>query len=234
MNIFEAIDATWPAHALHEAGPWLLREGKGGGKRVSAATARHDDWQTTDLAQAEAVHAALGQTPLFQLRPGEDRLDAALEERGYRVVDPVTLYDAPVARIATEPPPPVTCFAHWPPLAVQTEIWAGAGIGPGRIAVMERVSTRKCSILARLQDRVAGTAFVALAGKTAMLHALEVAPERRRQGCAVHIMRAAAFWAQDVGAERLSLVVTQANGPANGLYASLGMQVVGHYHYRMK
>jgi hypothetical protein len=26
--------------------------------------------------------------------------------------------------------------------------------------------------------------------------------------------------------------VTEANRPANALYASLGMEIVGHYHYR--
>ena len=34
-----AMDATWPAAAMHRAGPWMLRNGAGGGKRVSAATA---------------------------------------------------------------------------------------------------------------------------------------------------------------------------------------------------
>ena len=45
-------------------------------------------------------------------------------------------------------------------------------------------------------------------------------------------MRAAAFWARDNGAHTVSVMCTDANGPANGLYASLGMEVVGKYHYR--
>ncbi|TMV56955.1 GNAT family N-acetyltransferase, partial [Thioclava sp. BHET1] len=41
--IFAALDASWPAAALHHAGPWLIREGRGGGKRVSAATAERPE-----------------------------------------------------------------------------------------------------------------------------------------------------------------------------------------------
>jgi len=54
----------------------------------------------------------------------------------------------------------------------------------------------------------------------------------RRQGCAINILRAAACWAQDHGADTLSLAVTQANAGARALYASLGMEGVEQYHYR--
>ena len=65
-----------------------------------------------------------------------------------------------------------------------------------------------------------------------MIHALEISDQHRRQGLARHLTRAAAFWAQDNGAAYLTLVTTQANIGANALYASLGMTLVGQYHYR--
>jgi ribosomal protein S18 acetylase RimI-like enzyme len=99
---------------------------------------------------------------------------------------------------------------------------------------MARVSGPKTAILGRINDRAAGTAFVALHEQTAMLHALHVLPGQRRQGIAAHMMRAAALWAQDQGAQRFSVVVTSANTAALALYASLGMTIVGHYHYRMR
>jgi len=46
-------------------------------------------------------------------------------------------------------------------------------------------------------------------------------------------MRQAAHWAQTHGAAWMAVLCTQANAGANGLYASLGMQVVGQYHYRI-
>lgn len=226
------MDATWPAAALHRAGPWLLREGRGGGKRVSAASAEAQ-WQPSDIALAEAAQAELGQPPLFVLRAGDEALDAELEARGYRIIDPVIAYAAPVAQLTAVPVPPIRVFPIWPPLAIQTEIWAEGGIGPERLAVMARTADRT-SLLGRINDRAAGSAFVALHGDTAMLHALHVLPEQQRHGLGAHMTRAAAFWARDRGAVNLSLVVTRENAPARALYASLGMQIVGQYHYRMK
>lgn len=128
----------------------------------------------------------------------------------------------------------MAAFAHWPPLAICREIWLEAGIGPARVDVMERVVGAKCCILSRTNDKPTGAAFVAMHRNTAMLHALEVRPEARRQGSAHNILRASANWAQSEGATHFSLVVTEANAPARSLYASLGMEVVGHYHYRQK
>ena len=221
----EVMEATWPPAAVRDLGPWRLRDGAGGGKRVSAATAERP-WDASDLECAEAAMVQ----PLFQIRPEDAALDAALAGRGYRRIDPVVVYEAPVAGF--EPPPRMTTFPHWPPLEIAVDLWAEGGIGPARLAVMQRALGPKVAILARGADRAAGVAYVALHGSTAMLHALEVTPALRRQGSAQHILRAAAVWAQDMGADTLSLVVTEANAAARSLYASLNMQVVGHYHYR--
>lgn len=231
-DLFAVIEATWPAAARHRAGPWLVREGQGGGKRVSAASAA-GDWQPADIALAEAAQASLGQGALFMLRPDEGALDAALEAQGYRIVDPVMSLAAPTGTLAG-PPPPMTTFPIWPPLAIMRDLWAEGGTGAHRLAVMDRATGPKTAILGRINDRAAGTAFVALHDRTAMLHALHVVPAQRRQGIAGHIMRAAAVWAQDQGAERFSVVVTRANAGALALYASLGLAIVGHYHYRIR
>jgi GNAT superfamily N-acetyltransferase len=228
---FAVTDATWPAAALHRAGGFTVREGRGGGQRVSAATAA-GPWTQAGIDAAERMHARLGQRPLFMIRPREEALDAALAVRGYRVKDPVRIHAAPVATLASEPANPMAGFAIWPPLAIMRDLWDEGGIGAERIAVMERVKGPKTAILGRVNDRCSGVAFVAVHDDTAMLHALHVAPDLRRQGSAVKIVRKAAHWAQDHGAERFSVLVTAANGPANALYASLGMEIVGEYHYR--
>lgn len=230
-TLFAALDATWPAAATLRTGPWRLREGRGGGKRVSAATAETPA-SGADIMTAETAMEAMGQVPLFMIRPGDDTLDAALEARGYRVIDPVALYMARSAEI--EPAPRMTAFDIWPPLAIAETIWTEAGIGPERQAVMHRVRGAKTCILGRTTDRAAGAAFVALDGSVAMLHALEVVPGLRRKGSAAHMMRCAASWAQDHGADWLTLAVTEANDAARALYASLKMEVVGNYHYRIR
>jgi GNAT superfamily N-acetyltransferase len=231
--LLAAMEATWPAAHAFRAGPWMIRDGAGGGKRVSAATAEAV-WGEDDLAAAEAAMAALGQAALYMIRAGEEALDRALASRGYRLVDPVVLYAAPLAMLSQNPPDPMSGFTHWPPLAIAAQLWADAGIGPARLAVMGRVQGPKAAILARSKDQPSGVAFVAMAGGTAVLHALEVTPARRRQGSARNILRAAAVWAQEHGADRLALAVTDANAPARQLYSSFGMAVVGYYHYRQK
>lgn len=229
-GLFAVTEATWPAAAFHTVGPFQVREGKGGGQRVSAATAE-DVWTEADLDAVEAAHKGLGQHPLFMIRPDDGALDAALATRGYAVKDPVNLYEAPLSALLGEIRP-LSAFTIWPPLAIMRDIWAEGGIGPGRIAVMERAEGPKTAILGRVRDRAAGAAYVAIHGKTAMLHALHIVADQRRQGSAVNMMRKAAEWAQDHGAERFSVLVTQANTAANALYTSLKMQVVGQYHYR--
>ncbi len=236
-DLIAALDATWPAASFLSQGGWLLRQGLGGGQRVSAAT-----WKApnspgpgrADIAVAEAAMAALDQPPLFMIRDGDGPLDQALAAAGYRRHDPVALYLGATAALADPAPEPLAAFALWPPLAIVRDIWAEAGIGPARLAVMHRAAGPKTAILGRTGPRAAGAAFVALHGQMAMLHALEVRPALRRQGTAGHIMRHAAAWARDQGAAWLSLAVLASNDAARILYASLGMSVVGHYHYRQK
>jgi GNAT superfamily N-acetyltransferase len=230
-RLYDAIDGTWPAAEITRAGPFLLRRGDGGGQRVSAATAL-GPVTAQDIVAAEDAMQAMGQPRLFQIRAGDDALDAHLATRGYVVVDPVNLHVAPVAALATRRPPPVTAFCVWEPLAIQIDIWAKGGIGPGRLAVMHRAKGPKTSILGRQNDQPGGTAFVAIHDGIAMVHALEVLPHQRKQGMAGWFMRLAAFWAQANGASHLAVVCTQANSGANALYASLGMALVGQYHYR--
>ena len=224
----EVMEATWPPARRWPLGPFTLRDGAGGGKRVSAASAE-GPFTAQDLDAAEAAMPE----PLFLIRPGDEALDAALDARGWRIIDPVIAYAAPVAALTAELPG-LTAFPHWPPLEIARTLWAEGGIGPARIAVMDRVAGPKAALLGRSGDRPAGVAFVACHGDEAMVHALEVRDAYRRQGLGRSLLHAAANWAAKQGAARLSLVVTRQNAAARALYARLGMQDVGQYHYRLK
>ncbi len=220
------MDGTWPAAEMRRVGPWTIRTGLGGGKRVCAANVA-GSWSPDDIPMAEGAMRALGQTPLFLIGAGDGALDAALGH--YDLIDPVTAYftllEPDLVKIGT-------CFPHWPPLAIAVQMWEQAGIGAARLAVMHRAQGPKAAILARNGDRAAGVCFVSMSGRDAMLHALEVALPHRRQGSAQKLIAAAAHWAMSQGAARLSLVVTTANSPARSLYEKMGMQVGGGYHYR--
>lgn len=231
IDLVAVLDGTWPAARLARLGPFTLREGRGGGQRVSAATA-DGPASGAEIDAAAAAMRAMGQRPNFMIRAGEDRLDAQLAARGLAVVDPVVAHACPVGNLTDTPLPRVTVLPVWEPLAIMREIWAAGGIGPARIAVMERAAGPKTGLLARFNDKPGGTAFVAIHDGVAMLHALEILPHQRQQGLGRWMMRGAAFWAAANGAHTLSVVCTRANAGANALYSSLGMQVAGRYHYR--
>lgn len=231
-DMFEVIDATWPAAATHRAGAFLVREGRGGGKRVSAASAEAA-WTETDIDAAIAAHARLGQPALFMIRPGEGALDAALAARGFALIDPVAVLAAPVAGLAAERPPLITAFCLWPPLAIMRDLWAEDGIRPGRQAVMERAPVPKCAVLGRMDDRAGGAGFVGIHQGVAMLHAFHVLPALRRKGLARHMLHEAAYWANENGAKTLSLVVLRENAAALALYLGTGLTEVQGYHYRL-
>ena len=230
--LLSAIEATWPSARRWERDGVVFHDGAGGGKRVSAARARHG---LTDAqrAVAEREMQQMGQAPLFMLTGADAQADDCLARSGYDVVDPTRVWLAPVYTLTDTPLPPVTAFCIWEPLAIMHEIWEQGGICAARRAVMARAK-HKTGILLRNRDKPAGVAFVARHGDVAMVHALEILPEQRRQGVAGWAMRAAAFWARASGADWMSVLCTEANGPANALYASLGFEDVMRYHYRKK
>lgn len=229
--LYGVVEATWPPHALHRRGPVTLRDGRGGGKRASAATASGSVTEA-DLGPAETAMRAMGARPRFMIRKGEARLDAMLERVGYAVIDPVAIYATTLSSLRMDRPEPTASFHIWEPLAIQREIWAEGGIGPARIAVMERVAGPKTALLGRNDGRAIAAGFGAIHGDTAMVHALEVRATHRRQGGGRALMLEAARWAMTQGARHIAVACTEANTGANALYAALGMTRVGHYHYR--
>lgn len=231
-DLFRALDATWRAAQFMKRGPWTLREGRGGGQRVSAATTDREV-SIGEIADAERAMVAWEQTPLFMIKPRDVALDRQLEGLGYSVKDPVTAYIADIKDVA-ETFGSAKNFPTWPPLSIQTEMWLDGGIGSERIDVMSRATGEKTSLLARWKDLPAGTGFAAIDRQIAMVHALEVSPGARRMGVGKQLMQAAAHWALERQALWICVMVTDANGPANALYRSLGMTIAATYHYRVK
>jgi GNAT superfamily N-acetyltransferase len=231
-TLYEVLEYTWPAASNTKNGSWQIRDGKGGGKRVSATTL-NGDLSESALVIAEQAMLDLKQDKLFMIREGDGALDALLSDQGYEVIDPVNIYVGAVAPLAVQPPRTAT-FAIWEPMAIQENIWAQGGIGSARVNVMQRVSGPKTSLFGRADSRPAATGFVAIHEEVTMVHALEVLGHHRRSGMGRYLMQQAALWAQDQGAHYISAVCTTDNTPANALYASLGMTLVGGYHYRYK
>lgn len=231
-RLFSVLDTTWPAAARVETGPWTLREGRGGGKRVSAATAR-GAWRVDDLTAAETAMRLMGQPALFMIRPGDETLDIALEAQGYDRVDPTNLWLAPIDHLTDLKLPRVSAFAIWEPLAIMNEIWEDGGIGEARRRVMDRAPEPKTGLFGRVSDRPAGAGYCAIHEGVAMVHALHILSEHRGKALGGWMMRCAALWAARKGARWMACAATAENAAASALYASLHMEVAGQYHYRM-
>ncbi len=200
---------------------------------MSAATAE-GQVSDADLARAEEAMTRLEQPALFMIRKGDAAFDALLAERGYSAIDPVNIYLAPVAPLAAAVLPRGRTFTIWEPLQIMRDIWAEGGIGPDRVAVMERAACPKTGLFGRYGNRPSGAGYVGRHHAFAMVHALEVRARDRRCGMGRLMMQQAARWAQAEGAEQLAVMCTQANVAANALYASMGFKPVGEYHYRIK
>ena len=231
--LYEVCARTWPAASETRVGPWTIRDGQGGGQRVSAATAE-DRFDAEDLKSGEAAMKDLGQPSLFMVREGETELDNMLAAHGYAIKDPVNFYICPITHLTGVAIPRVTAFTIWEPLQILRDIWASGGISTARVDVMERSGCVKTGLLGRWNEQPSGTGYVGIYKRIAMVHALEILPHQRGMGVGKWLMRRAAFWAQSKGATHMSVICTQENAAVNGLYTSLGMTLTGQYHYRIK
>ena len=230
-EVFQAIDATWAPAEMRDSGPWRLRRGMGGGQRVSAATLLTPAEAIDDdaISQAVDVMSAFDQSPIFMVRDGEAPLARRLEGRGFRRASPTIAFALPVERL--EAPAPMAAIPCAVPLAYQREIWEAAGIGPARLAVMDRVRVPKSYLLARHEDRPIGTAFAAVAKGQVMMHALEIMADKQRLGGASRLTAKAAAWGKSHGATNLVVLVEEQNERAIALYQSLGMTECTRYAY---
>lgn len=230
------IEATWPPAARRRLGNWVLRDGQGGGSRVSSARWLGDAPPLgEEVAEAIAAMEETGGPVIFQVPREERGLDAALAQAGLVVRDPTLIMEGEAAEIASfAPRDPTGAVPTGAPLAIMRGLWAEGGVGPERLAVMARVAGESTCLLSRHRDKPAAVAFVARHEDIAMLHALHVVPSARRQGVARQMLGQAAVWALEVGATRIGLATTGENLPAQGVFSGAGMGVVGHYHYRAR
>ena len=56
-DLAQVMEATWPPARMWQQGPFILRDGAGGGKRVAAASC-DGDWTDADIDAAEAGEIA--------------------------------------------------------------------------------------------------------------------------------------------------------------------------------
>jgi N-acetylglutamate synthase len=228
LELFETVDATWAPLAIHNHEGWLIREGAGGGQRVSAATLL-DGVKNAKIGSAAKKMLSIGQNPLFMVRNSDMKLDAELEALGYVIIDPVAILTAPIDRLIQKQPKQTHYVDRLiAPNEKAAKIWAKGGIDQNRLNVMQRVCCPKTILSAGDM----GVAFAAAYGDIAMVHAIEVANNHRRKGIANALMFEALNWAKDQNCKWVSVLTVRKNLPAHKLYEALGMTEAAAYHYR--
>lgn len=231
-RLFGSVDATWPPHRIWRQGGWIFRDGRGGGKRVSAATLAGAP-EDADIAFAERVMAQIDQPPLFMIRPQDGALDQRLAAAGYGIIDPVAVLVAPLSEMTQEASMRAPLFAA-DPADDMAQVWQAGGIGPARLDIMRRCTLPK-TCLALMQDgRTAAVAFAACDDGLVFCHAVEVLEGFRRRGLGRDIMLAVLGWARGRRAHSLGVLTTRANSAARTLYGGMGLHEATGYHYRIK
>ncbi|MGR3541001.1 MAG: GNAT family N-acetyltransferase [Hasllibacter sp.] len=223
-RVMAAIRATWPPAGLTRIGAFdLPHDRTGSGRAISARI-------LAPPAGAD-VDALLHARPEAQVCVVEGVDDpGALPARGFAPGPETTLMAGPVAPLAGDLPP-VSGWAHWPPLAVLDALWEGNGSAAPRRAPAHRAPHPKAAILLRAGDRAAGGLFAGVDGDCAALHMVLTRPGMRGKGVGMLGMRHAARFAHTHGAQWLVLPVEAANAPANALYRRAGLRPVGAYRY---
>ena len=229
--LLEAAQATWPPAEVARDGGFETARGRGAGGRVSASRTVTPDWREADLEAAVTRHRAWGQPPLVRAFDTETRLQDLLGQLGWQRFKPTAVLATSIAALAVKPVARMAAFEAWPPLEIQRELWRAGGIGAARQEVMARAAQPKTALLARINDRVAGVAFVAVHAGVAVLHAVEVDPALRRHGAGEALIRKAAIWGGAEGASAVALAVSRANAGAVALYDKLGFTEAAGYAY---
>ncbi len=148
QELFDTLDATWPAKQFINHAGWMIREGAGGGQRVSATTLEAP-LKNVDIAVAERKMQDLRQKELFMVRGSDTGLDAILKSADYGIVDPVVVLVSPVNDLLKHKHTVHPTTQSGTPNTDAQVIWAAGGIGPSRLAIMERATTPKAIIQSR-------------------------------------------------------------------------------------
>jgi len=237
-----ALDA-WPAAETEAFAGWQLRAMSGVSRRANSAwTARATGSATLEqrIAHVESFYRTRGLVPSFQISsqcepPG---LDAALAERGYRAVAPVSVrvaQAAAVARMATSAP--VRAEVE----QTMSDTWFDISARRGRFADVEdvyrgllaRLGSRASFAIAFVDDCPAAVGLGIRGPRWFGICSMFTLPAYRGRGAAASVLRALAAHARDRDDAMLYLQVEQDNQAALALYSRVGFAHHHEYHYRL-
>jgi N-acetylglutamate synthase len=219
----------WPAVVSEPLGEWELRASGGFTGRANSVAVHGDPGLPFNdaLAAVVAFYDSHGATPRAQVVIGSNHEPAFVdagwtpgaEPRPGAIVQVADLRDAfepdPEARVTS------TADEDWLrlyPRAKDREVARAVLEGPRTVGFVS------------IGDPTVAIGRVAVTGEWAGVAAVEVVPERRREGLARRIVDTALAWATERGADKAYLQTMRDNTAALALYAPYGF--VDHHEYR--
>lgn len=233
---------AWPAPRNALAGDWLLRSAGGYTKRANSANALQPGATLTpQLLDHIEAHYALQQLPsIFRLSPLADGgVDALLQARGYRVVDPSLLMQRATQDHDCQPAADGELRFESQLPARWLEGYCAASVHPPEHQlphrrILESIGMRCAYASLQRDGRALAWGLAVLERDAVGLYEVLVHPGHRAQGLGRQLVQGLLQWAALQGATHADLQVAGANARARQLYASLGFAPVYGYHYRVK
>lgn len=238
--IEQASPRAWPPEEVRGLHGWLLLAGRTASRRQNAVRSpAFDRGLPLDeaIATVEEWYRRRGRRPCFQItrlsRP--EGLDAALEDRGYRLEAPTDVLVRPLASLP-EALGEVILEGRATALvmnAIADPYWSKAERA-ARAALFARIR-RPLAFAARTVggEPVAGGLCV-VDGPLAGLAAIRTRADARGKGHGLAVMARLLGWAKAMGAETAWLQVETDNAPAQALHRRLGFTRLYGYHYRLR
>ena len=233
---------AWPAPRNAVAGDWLLRSAGGYTKRANSANALQPGATLTPqlLEQIEACYARQQLPSIFRLSPLADGgVDALLQARGYRLVDPSLLMQRATQDHDHQPAADDKLQFESQLPAPWLQGYCAASVHPPEQQlphrrILESIGMRCAYASLRREGRTLAWGLAVLERDAAGLYEVLVHPEHRGQGLGRQLVQGLLQWAAQQGATHTDLQVAAANSRARQLYESLGFATVYGYHYRVK
>jgi ribosomal protein S18 acetylase RimI-like enzyme len=236
---------AWPPVESEPLGEWVLRASSGFTRRANSVLPAGDPGRDLDeaLAAVRAWYGERGLPAYVQAATGAEGTDellcAALEDRGWVREVTAELWIGGLAPVADAVDPagarrgaaaPVEFSRH------TSDSWLARYQRKGVSEVARRVleggpSVWFASVPGAPGEPPAAIGRCVVDGRWAGFAAVEVAPERRREGLATRVMAALAGKAMEEGASAGWLQVETGNTGARRLYDALGFAAHHAYHH---
>jgi GNAT superfamily N-acetyltransferase len=241
-DIEDAVVDAWPAPECEELDGWWLRASGGPTHRGnSVATLAAGPVVLSDrIERAQAFYRARGLRPMFQVGPtaAPKGLDAALEERGYRIEGEALAAVASPREVVARLPRTLEASVGTQP----SESWLAHAGRTGRFSdsyeiftdMLARLGTRCRFVTVRdARGTVTATCLGISSEERLGVYAMLTTPAARRKGAGSASLRALAESALAEGMRELYLLVELTNTPARALYTRAGFTDLYRYHYRV-